>query len=374
LGKIGPRAYSDFRRSFKFIKRRRGIRMKKALITGITGQDGAYLSKFLLEKGYEVYGAFRRTSDLQLNRLKFLGIEDRIQYLPLELLEFTNIYRAIERIQPDEVYNLGAQSFVALSFEEPIFTADVTAIGPLRVLEAIRAVNPKIKFYQASSSEMFGKIQTSPQNEMTPFYPRSPYAASKLFAHWITVNYRESYGIFACSGILFNHESPLRGHEFVTKKITRSVARIRLGLQKELLLGNLDACRDWGYAPEYVEAMWLMLQQAEPNDYVIATGETHSVREFVEAAFAKVGIEIEWSNGKEGEVGIDRASGRSLIKVDLQFSRPAEVDLLIGNYSKAKEELGWLPRTTFKKLVEIMVEHDLELAKKSASAGAMIIV
>ena len=269
--------------------------MKKALITGITGQDGAYLSKLLLEKGYEVYGAFRRTSDLHLNKLKFLGVDDKINYVPLELHEFTNIYKTIEEIQPDEIYNLGAQSFVAVSFEIPIFTADVTALGVLRILEAIRKINPKIKFYQASSSEMFGKVKATPQNEATPFYPRSPYAASKLFAHWITVNYRESYNMFTCSGIFFNHESPLRGFEFVTRKITHSVARIKLGLQDELRLGNLNSKRDWGYAPEYVEAMWLMLQQEEPDDYVIATGETRSVKEFVEAAFNMVGIDLEWS-------------------------------------------------------------------------------
>jgi GDPmannose 4,6-dehydratase len=337
--------------------------VKKALITGITGQDGAYLSKFLLEKGYEVYGAYRRTSDLHLNRLKFLKINDRIKYVPLELLEFTNIYRTIEKIQPDEIYNLGAQSFVSVSFDVPIFTADVTALGALRILEAIRDINPKIKFYQASSSEMFGKAQSSPQNEKTPFYPRSPYAASKLFAHWMTVNYRESYGIFACSGIFFNHESPLRGLEFVTRKITNSVARIKFGLQDELRIGNLESRRDWGYAPEYVEAMWLMLQQPEPDDYVIATGENHSVREFIEVAFNKVGIEIEWYGEGINERGIDRASGRNLVIVDPQFFRPAEVDVLKGDYSKAKEKLGWSPRTTFKELVGIMVEHDLNIAK-----------
>lgn len=340
--------------------------MKKSLITGITGQDGAYLAKLLLEKEYEVYGTFRRTSDLHLNRLRFLGIEEKVKYVPLELLEFTNIYRTIEKIQPDEIYNLGAQSFVALSFEEPMFTADVTGLGPLRLLEAIRTINPRIKFYQASSSEMFGKVQAIPQNEKTPFYPRSPYAASKLFAHWITVNYRESYNMFACSGILFNHESPLRGLEFVTRKITHAVARIKLGLQKELRLGNLDSKRDWGYAQEYVEAMWLMLQQDEPDDYVIATGETHSVREFVEAAFKNLGIDIEWSGKGVDEKGIDKASGGVLVRIDPEFFRPAEVDLLIGNSEKAKKKLGWSPKTTFKELVGIMVEHDLILAEKES--------
>lgn len=338
--------------------------MKKALITGITGQDGAYLSKLLIEKGYEVYGAFRRTSDLHLNRLMFLGVDNKIKFVPLELLEFTNIYRTIEKVQPDEIYNLGAQSFVALSFEEPIFTADVTAVGLLRILETIRAINPKIKFYQASSSEMFGKILETPQNEKTPFYPRSPYAISKLFAHWMTVNYRESYGLFACSGILFNHESPLRGYEFVTRKITRSVVRIKLGLQSELLLGSLDSRRDWGYAQEYVEAMWLMLNQPEPDDYVIATGETHSVREFVETAFKKVEIDIEWSGKGVDEKGIDKTSGKTLVMIDPQFFRPTEVDFLVGDYSKAKKKLGWSPKTTFNELVKIMVEHDLKFVEK----------
>lgn len=338
--------------------------MKKALITGITGQDGAYLSKFLLEKGYEVYVAFRRTSDLHLNKLKFLKIDDKINYVPLELHEFTNIYRTIQKVQPDEIYNLGSQSFVAVSFEVPIFTADVTALGELRILEAIRDINPKIKFYQASSSEMFGKVQACPQNEKTPFYPRSLYAVSKLFAHWMTVNYRESYGIFACSGILFNHESPLRGLEFVTRKITNTVARIKLGLQDELRIGNLEARCDWVYTPEYVEAMWMMLQQPEPDDYVIATGENHTVREFVETAFNKVGIEIEWSGKGIDERGIDKASGKNLVRVDPQFFRPAEVDALKGDYSKARKKLGWSPKTSFKELVGIMVEHDLLITKE----------
>ena len=341
--------------------------MKKALITGITGQDGAYLTKFLLDKGYKVYGAFRRTSGLNLNGLKYLGVDDKVNYLPLELLEFTNIYRAIEKIQPDEIYNLGAQSFVALSFEEPLFTADVTALGPLRVLEAIRAVKPDTKFYQASSSEMFGKAQTIPQNEKTPFYPRSPYAASKLFSHWITVNYRESYGIFACSGILFNHESPLRGLEFVTRKITYSVARIKLGLNSELKLGNLDSKRDWGYAPEYVEAMWLMLQHTYPDDYVVATGETHSIREFVEHAFRYAGFEIVWKGKDMEEKGIDKKTNKTLIAISPEFFRPAEVDILQGDYSKAKKNLGWQPRTTFEDLTGIMVEADIKRIEKETN-------
>lgn len=333
---------------------------KKALITGITGQDGAYLAKLLLEKGYEVYGAVRRTSDLHLNRLKYLGVADSIKFISLELLEFTNIYRALEKIQPDEIYNLGAQSFVALSFEEPIFTAEVTGLGPLRILEAVRAINPKIKFYQASSSEMFGKAQEIPQNEKTSFYPRSPYAASKLFSHWITINYRESYGIFACSGILFNHESPLRGLEFVTRKITYGIARIKYGLQDKVVLGNLEAKRDWGYAPEYVEAMWHMLHQPEAEDYVIATGETHSVREFVEIAFQNIGIKMEWKGKDAREKGIDKKTGKTIVEISPEFFRPTEVDILKGDYSKAKERLGWQPKTMIKDLVSIMVEADIK--------------
>ena len=333
----------------------------KALITGITGQDGAYLAKLLLDKGYQVYGTFRRTSELHLERLRFLVIDDKVEFVPLELLEFTNIYRAIEQIQPDEIYNLGAQSFVGLSFEVPVFTADVTALGPLRLLEAARTVNDKIKFYQASSSEMFGKVQSSPQNEKTPFHPRSPYAASKLFAHWMAVNYRESYDMFVCSGILFNHESPLRGLEFVTRKITNSVARIKLGLQEELKLGNLESSRDWGYAREYVEAMYLMLQQTAPNDYIVATGETHTVREFVELAFKIVGIDVVWSGKGVSEVGTVKSNGKIIVRVDPQFFRPAEVDFLIGDYTRAQSELGWHPRTSFQDLVELMVEHDLAI-------------
>ena len=334
--------------------------MKRALITGITGQDGSYLAKLLLDKGCEVYGAYRRTSGQNLDGLKFLKVDEKVNYIPLELLEFTNIYSAIEKIQPDEIYNLGAQSFVALSFEQPVYTADVTALGALRVLEAIRAVNPKIRFYQASSSEMFGKVQAIPQNEKTPFYPRSPYAASKLFAHWITVNYRESYRIFACSGILFNHESPLRGLEFVTRKITYAVARIKCGLQNKLRLGNLDSKRDWGYAPEYVEAMWLMLQQKEPDDYVVASGETHTVREFVELAFKHAGFDITWEGEAIEEKGIDKKTGKTLVEVSSEFFRPAEVDILLGNPAKAKEKLGWQPKTTFEELVRIMIEADMQ--------------
>jgi len=316
---------------------------KTALITGITGQDGAYLAKLLLEKGYQVVGTYRRTSGLNLERIEALGIKDQFELMPMDLQDQGNIIRVLDKVKPDEIYNLAAQSFVAVSFEQPMVTGDITGLGAARLLEGIRTVNPGIRFYQASTSEMFGKVQSVPQNERTPFYPRSPYAAAKLYAHWMTVNYRESYDMFACSGILFNHESPLRGLEFVTRKITHTVARIKCGQAKELRLGNLDAKRDWGYAPEYVEAMWLMLQQEKPEDFVIATGETHSVREFVEAAFSHVGLN--W---------------RDYVVVDPAFYRPAEVELLIGDPAKAKEKLGWQPKTTFRDLVGIMVEADLK--------------
>jgi GDPmannose 4,6-dehydratase len=338
--------------------------MKRALVTGITGQDGAYLTEFLLKKGYEVYGSFRRASDLNLGRLRYLGVDDKIHFVSLELHEFSNIQRTIDKVRPDEIYNLASQSFVGLSFEIPLFTADATGLGPLRLLEAVRSVEPKIKFYQASSSEMFGKVRSPFQNEETPFYPRSPYGASKLFAHWMAVNYRESYGMFVCSGILFNHESPLRGLEFVTRKITNSIARIKHGYQTELLLGQLDPRRDWGYAPEYVEAMWLMLQQPEPQDYVIATGESHSVREFVELAFKGAGYDIEWSGKAVDEIAIDKNSGKTIVRIEPRFYRPAEVDFLVGDYTRAKKLFGWSPKTTFKELVGIMLEHDLKLVAK----------
>ncbi len=342
--------------------------MKKALITGITGQDGAYLAKLLLGKGYEVYGAFRRSSDLQLRRLRFLGIENQINFFPLELLELTNLYRGIEKIEPDEIYNLGAQSFVALSFEEPIFTAEVTGLGVLRMLEAIREVNPRIRFYQASSSEMFGHVQRTPQNEKTPFYPRSPYGFSKLFAHWATVNYRESYHLFASSGILFNHESPLRGFEFVTRKISDGVARIQQGLQEKLTLGNLSARRDWGYAPEYVEAMWQMLQRPTPDDFVVATGENHTVREFAQHAFSRIGLPIEFIGDGPDEKGIDSKTGKVVLEVSKEFFRPAEVDTLLGDPSKAKQTLGWSAKTSFEALVSCMVDADC----KRVSAGGSL--
>lgn len=338
---------------------------KRALITGIRGQDGAYLAKFLLENGYEVWGADRRTGEGSFWRLKELNILEKTKIIPMDLLEITNIQKVIEYVKPDEIYNLAAQSFVKDSFDMPIFTAEVNAIGPLRILEAIKTIKPDIKFYQASTSEMFGKVQEIPQKESTPFYPRSPYAVSKLFAHWITVNYRESYNLFACSGILFNHESPLRGPEFVTRKISLSVAKINYNLQDKIVLGNLDSKRDWGYAPEYVEGMYLMLQQESPDDYILATGETHSIREFVETAFKIIDIEIIWQGKDVNEKGIDKKTGRILVEISPEFYRPAEVDILIGDYTKAYQKLGWKPKTKFEKIVEIMVTSDLEKIRKN---------
>jgi len=332
---------------------------KVALITGIRGQDGAYLAKLLLEKGYEVYGADRRSGEGGFWRLKELGIEKDVKVVYMDLLEFTNILRTIEKIKPDEIYNLAAQSFVAASFEQPILTSDINSLGTLRLLEVIRTVKPDTKFYQASTSEMFGKAKTLPLNEESYFYPRSPYAVSKLFAHWITVNYREAYNIFACSGILFNHESPLRGTEFITRKVSLAVARIKYGKQDKLVVGNLDAKRDWGYAPEYVYGMYLMLQNDKPEDFVLATGESHSVREFIEEAFKVAGFEIYWEGRELEEKGRDAKTGKVLVEVSPEFYRPAEVDVLVGDYSKAKKILGWEPKTTFKELVRIMVEEDL---------------
>jgi GDPmannose 4,6-dehydratase len=326
--------------------------MDTALITGITGQDGAYLAQLLLEKGYRVVGAFRRASTVNTFRLDALGITDEVELAPFDLTDHGNMRRVIDSVAPDEVYNLAAQSFVGVSFEQPVTTGEITGVGVVRLLEAIREANPGIRFYQASTSEMFGKVQAAPQNETTPFYPRSPYAVAKLYAHWSTVNYREAYGMHASSGILFNHESPLRGAEFVTRKITLAAARIKHGLQNELKLGNLDAQRDWGYAREYVEAMWLMLQQPEPEDYVIATGETHSVQEFVEAAFEAANLD--W---------------KRYVVTDPAFLRPAEVDFLLGDISKAQEKLGWTPKTTFKDLVGLMVENDMQQAAFEARHG-----
>lgn len=317
--------------------------MKVAVITGVTGQDGAYLSKLLLNKGYRVIAGERRSSYRHRARLQHLGIENEIEWVDFELADFGNIVRVLETYKPDEIYNLAAQSFVGVSFEQPVMTGDVSGLGVTRVLEAIRIVNPAIRFYQASTSEMFGKVQQIPQTELTPFYPRSPYGAAKLYGHWITVNYRESYDIYACSGILFNHESPLRGEEFVTRKISKSVANIVKGNQKVLKLGNLDAQRDWGYAVEYVEGMYKMLQQDSPDDYVLATGVAHSVQDFVQAAFDSV--KLNWQD---------------FVEIDERYMRPAEVDLLIGDAKKAEEKLGWVSETNFSDLVALMVEHDLE--------------
>ncbi len=346
--------------------------MKKvALITGITGQDGAYLAEFLLQKGYIVHGLRRRSSSFNTGRIDHIyrdihetDVNFFLHYG--DLTDATNIIRIIQQIQPDEIYNLAAQSHVHISFETPEYTANADALGTLRILEAIRilGLTQKCKFYQASTSELFGKTQLSPQNENTPFYPRSPYAAAKIYAYWITVNYREAYNIFGCNGILFNHESPKRGETFVTRKITRAVARIKLGLQESLFLGNLNASRDWGYAGDYVEAMWMMLQQADPDDFVIATGETHKVREFVELAFKEVGINIAWQGTGIDETGINVETGKTLVKIDPRYFRPTEVDFLLGDPAKANDLLGWKPRTTFPELVKMMVTNDLQSAER----------
>ena len=334
--------------------------MKRAVITGITGQDGAYLAQLLLGKGYKVFGTYRRTSSVNQWRIQELGIAEHAN---LELVEYdltdqgTSI-RLIEQAQPDEVYNLAAQSFVGVSFDQPATTAQITGVGALFLLEAIRMVNPKTRFYQASTSEMFGKVQVVPQNENTPFWPRSPYGVAKLYAHWMTVNYRESYGIFGASGILFNHESPLRGREFVTRKITDAAARIVRGRQEVLELGNLDARRDWGYAAEYVEGMWRMLQADHPDTYVLATGRTESVRDFVSLAFAEVDMPLRWQGQGIDEVGVD-AWGQVRVRINPRFYRPAEVELLIGDPAKARSELGWQARTTLEDLCKLMVQADL---------------
>jgi GDPmannose 4,6-dehydratase len=343
--------------------------MKKALITGITGQDGSYLAELLLKKGYKVHGIKRRSSSFNTGRINHI-YQDKYKFKKRnlflhygDLTDSTNIIRLIKEIQPDEIYNLAAQSHVKVSFETPEYTANSDALGTLRILEAIRILGliNKTKFYQASTSELYGKVKEIPQSESTPFYPRSPYAASKLYAHWITVNYREAYNMFACNGILFNHESPRRGETFVTRKITRAVASIKYGLQNKLCLGNLDAKRDWGYAKEYVEAMWLMLQQKKASDFVIATGKTYSVRTFVELAFKEIGVEIQWHGKEENERGIDKKSGKEIIFVDPQYFRPTEVDILIGNPKKAKLEIGWESKTSLKQLIRLMVKNDLKL-------------
>ena len=339
--------------------------MKKAIITGITGQDGAYLAEFLLKKGYEVYGTYRRNASVNFWRIEELNIKDHpnLHLVEYDLTDTSNSIRMVSQIEPDEIYNLAAQSFVGVSFEQPIATANITGLGCVNLLEAIRIVNPKIKFYQASTSEMFGKVQKIPQDENTPFYPRSPYGVAKLYAHWMVVNYRESYNIFASSGILFNHESPLRGLEFVTRKITDAVAKIKLGKLNTLELGNLDAKRDWGYAKDYVEGMYLMLQAKNPDTYVLATNRTESVREFVKMAFKAVDIDLEFIGFDENEVAIDTSSGKTVVKINPKYYRPAEVDLLIGDPKKAKKELGWEPKCTLEKLCEMMVEADLKRNK-----------
>jgi GDPmannose 4,6-dehydratase len=319
--------------------------LKRALITGITGQDGSYLAEFLLEKGYEVYGMVRRSSTINYERISH--IQEQLKLIQGDLLDQNSLIEALRLSEPDEIYNLGAQSFVPTSWNQPVLTGEFTALGVTRMLEAIRTVNPKIRFYQASSSEMFGKIQETPQNEKTPFYPRSPYGVAKVYGHWITVNYRESYGIFCSSGILFNHESPRRGLEFVSRKVTSAAAKIKLGLQKELRMGNLDARRDWAFAGDYVEAMWLMLQQNEPEDFVIATGISHSVQDLIQVAFDHLGLDWE-----------------EYVKIDPKLFRPAEVDYLVGDAKKAKAKLGWQAKVTFEELVKMMVDYDLQLNQR----------
>jgi GDPmannose 4,6-dehydratase len=344
-------------------------KIKKALVTGITGQDGAYLAELLLEKGYEVTGTYRRTSSVNFWRIEELGIQSHpnLNLVEYDLTDLGSSIRLLQNAQPDEVYNLAAQSFVGVSFEQPVTTAEITGVGPVNLLEAIRIVNPKIRFYQASTSEMFGKVQAVPQKEDTPFYPRSPYGVAKLYAHWMTVNYRESYGIFGCSGILFNHESPLRGREFVTRKITDSVAKIHLGQLDVLELGNMDAKRDWGYAKEYVEGMWRILQADHPDTYVLATNRTETVRDFVTMAFKAVDVAIEWSGSADHEIGTCRKTGKVLVRVNPKFYRPAEVELLIGDPAKALADLGWKPKTTLEQLCQMMVEADLRRNKAGFS-------
>lgn len=334
---------------------------KKALITGITGQDGAYLAELLLAKGYAVVGTYRRTSSVNFWRIEELGIQNHpnLQLVEFDLTDLSSCIRLLHAIQVTEIYNLAAQSFVGVSFDQPITTAEITGLGALHLLEAIRIVNPAIRFYQASTSEMFGKVQAIPQTESTPFYPRSPYGVAKLYAHWMTINYRESYGIFGCSGILFNHESPLRGREFVTRKITDTVAKIKLGKMDCLELGNMDAKRDWGYAKEYVEGMWRMLQADKPDTFVLATNRTETVRDFVTMAFKAVDIQLQWQGSAENEVARCTKTNQILVRVNPKFYRPAEVDLLIGDASKARDILGWAPKTSLEQLCQTMVEADL---------------
>ena len=335
--------------------------MKTAIVTGVTGQDGAYLTELLLAKGYRVYGTYRRSSSVNFWRMEELGVaaHPQLQLVEYDLTDLSSSIRLLERSEATEVYNLAAQSFVGVSFDQPLTTGEITGLGAVHLLEAIRTVNPRVRFYQASTSEMFGKVQAVPQVEDTPFYPRSPYGVAKLYAHWMTVNYRESYDIFGASGILFNHESPLRGREFVTRKITDSMAKIRLGQLDVLELGNLDAKRDWGYAKEYVEGMWRMLQADKPDTYVLATNRTETVRDFVSMAAQAAGFDLAFEGQAENEVGIDRTTGKTLVRVNPKFYRPAEVELLIGNPAKAKKELGWEAHTTLEALCQMMVEADL---------------
>jgi GDPmannose 4,6-dehydratase len=345
--------------------------MKTALITGVTGQDGAYLSEFLLKKGYEVHGIKRRASSFNTQRIDHLYQDPHVEKKDFilhygDLTDTSNLVRIIQQVKPGEIYNLGAQSHVKVSFEVPEYTADADGLGTLRLLEAIRILGMEktVRFYQASTSELFGKVQEIPQKETTPFYPRSPYACAKLYAYWITVNYRESYGMYACNGILFNHESSIRGETFVTRKITRAVARIKLGLQDKLYMGNINVQRDWGYAGDYVELMWLMLQQTEPDDYIMATGITTTVRDFITMAFKEAGIAIKWEGGGLDEKGLDSATGKILVEVDPRYFRPAEVELLIGDPSKAKKKLGWEPKVQLPELVRMMVKNDMVLAER----------
>jgi len=343
--------------------------MKKAIVTGVTGQDGAYLAQLLLDKGYKVYGTYRRTSSVNSWRIEELGIQSHpnLELVEHDLLDMGSSVRLLHNSGAKEVYNLAAQSFVGVSFDQPAATAQITGVGALNLLEAIRIVDKDIRFYQASTSEMFGKVQAVPQVEDTPFYPRSPYGVAKLYAHWITVNYRESYDMFGCSGILFNHESPLRGREFVTRKITDAVAKIKLGKLDTLELGNLDAKRDWGYAKEYVEGMWRMLQADKPDTYVLATNRTETVRDFVEMAFKAAGFGIRFEGNAENEVGVCTESGRTLVRINPKFYRPAEVELLIGNPAKARQELGWEPKTTLEELCRMMVEADIRRNERGFS-------
>jgi len=346
---------------------------KVALITGVTGQDGAYLAEFLLKKGYVVHGIKRRASSFNTDRIDHLYQDPHVEHRNFilhygDLTDSTNLIRIIQEVQPDELYNLAAQSHVAVSFESPEYTANSDALGTLRILEAIRilGLEKKTRFYQASTSELYGKVQEIPQTEKTPFYPRSPYAAAKIYGYWITVNYREAYGMYACNGILFNHESPIRGETFVTRKITRALARIKLGLQDKFYLGNMDARRDWGHARDYVEMQWLMMQQDEPEDFVIATGKQYSVREFVEAAARCIDVDVEWQGTGVDEVGVNKATGDVIVKVDPRYFRPTEVETLLGDPSKAKEKLGWVPTTSFEDMVQEMIEKDINIAERDA--------